>query len=296
MRRALCPYPAMGGQGQTVDLKGDNIVGNLSSTLSPSLFNELRFGFSKFDTALRHSVYRKPESAVRHQRSSRATASVMVSIMAWTRFSPSGYAEIGARSFWPNFNNLANYMITDSLLWQRGKHTIKFGGEFRFLNIYRDAAQQRRGNFTFSGAFTSERPNAARAAETSVMASPTCCSAGLAAARTATIKARTQRSVLCRVHPGRLENRTKSDLQSWSAIRVLWFGNLPRSRKIRPSVAICCKAINVATAAEEKSRSRRTVAIAAANQDRNNWAPRLGFAWSLTDKTVIRTGAGSLLR
>ena len=44
-----------------------------------------------------------------------------------------------------NINNLANYMITDSLLWQHGKHTFKFGGEFRFLNIYRDAARLRRG-------------------------------------------------------------------------------------------------------------------------------------------------------
>ena len=26
--------------------------------------------------------------------------------------------------------------------------------------------------------------------------------------------------------------------------------------------------------------------------DRNNWAPRLGLAWSVKEKTVIRTGAG----
>ena len=30
--------------------------------------------------------------------------------------------------------------------------------------------------------------------------------------------------------------------------------------------------------------------------DNNNFAPRLGFAYSVNDRTVIRGGAGSLLR
>jgi hypothetical protein len=33
------PYPAMGGLGQTVDLMGHNVVGNLSNTFGPTLFN-----------------------------------------------------------------------------------------------------------------------------------------------------------------------------------------------------------------------------------------------------------------
>jgi hypothetical protein len=45
------PYPAMGGWGQTVKLKAHNIASSLTSSLAPTVYNELRFGYSKFDTA-----------------------------------------------------------------------------------------------------------------------------------------------------------------------------------------------------------------------------------------------------
>lgn len=47
----ILPYPAMGGLGQTVKLKGHNLSSALSSSVTPTLFNEVRFGFSQFNTA-----------------------------------------------------------------------------------------------------------------------------------------------------------------------------------------------------------------------------------------------------
>jgi len=285
------PYPAMGGQGQTVDLKGHNIVGNLSSTLTPSLFNELRFGFSKFDTAfdIPFTENLNPEFGIKGAPGDSAGDGLD---QGWTRFSPSGYVEMGPRSFWPNINNLANYMITESLLWQRGKHTFKFGGEYRFLNIYRDAARLRRGNFTFSGAFTSERPNVGTSRGNS--------GNGFAD------------MLLGWVGGGTYGNNQGENLNApyyagfiqddWKIARNLTLnlglryelfgvGTFPDAANQTISRYLL-QGINVSSVTEEGIAFPKDGTDCGCAQDRNNWAPRIGLAWSLAEKTVIRTGAG----
>ena len=44
------PFPATGGQGQTVVLKAHNVAMALSSSLAPTVFNEFRVGISRFNT------------------------------------------------------------------------------------------------------------------------------------------------------------------------------------------------------------------------------------------------------
>jgi hypothetical protein len=281
----------MGGQGQTVDLKGHNVVGNLSSTFTPTMFNELRFGFSKFDTKfdIPFTENLNPQFGIKGAPGDSAGDGLDY---GWTRFSPSGYAEMGPRSFWPNFNNLANYMITDSVLWQKGKHTLKFGGEYRFLNIYRDAARLRRGNFTFSGAFTSERPNV-----------------GTSRGNTGNGFAD---MLLGWVSGGTYGNNQGENLNApyyagfiqddWKIARNLTLnlglryelfgvGTFPNPEKQTISRYLL-QGINVATAADEGVAFPKDGSDCGCEQDRNNWAPRLGLAWSVTGKTVIRTGAG----
>ncbi|HYO81423.1 MAG TPA: hypothetical protein VES20_08490, partial [Bryobacteraceae bacterium] len=50
--------------------------------------------------------------------------------------------------------------------------------------------------------------------------------------------------------------------------------------------------INVATAAEEGIAFPTSSSDCGCRLDKNNWAPRVGVAWSVTAKTVVRTGAG----
>ena len=59
-------------------------------------------------------------------------------------FAPSGFTIMGPRGFWPNFNDLKTFMLADSLSIIRGSHTIKFGGETRRNEIFREAQRHLR--------------------------------------------------------------------------------------------------------------------------------------------------------
>ncbi|MBI4892992.1 MAG: TonB-dependent receptor [Acidobacteria bacterium] len=285
------PYPAMGGQGQTVVLKGHNIASALSSALTPTIFNELRYGYSQFDTRfdIPFTENLNPQFGIKNAPGDKMNDGLDY---GWTRFSPSGFVEMGARSFWPNVNNLANFVIADSLVWMKGKHTLKFGGEIRKSNVYRDAARQRRGNWTFSGAQTSEFPNN-----------------GTSRSNTGNGMAD---MLLGYISGGTYGNNQGEDIDNWyygffvqddfkiSAKLTLNLGLRYEvfKKAIFPNVAkqtvsrYLYQGINVANIADEKFVYPSGDGDCGCLNDLNNWAPRIGLAYSLTPKTVLRAGAG----
>ena len=285
------PYPVMGGQGQTVDLKAHNIASALSSVLTPTLFNELRYGFSEFDTRfdIPFTENMNSQFGIKNAPGDKFGDGLD---HGWTLNSPSGFAQLGARGFWPNVNNLTNYMIQDSLVWQKGKHTLKFGGEIRRSNVYRDAARYRRGVWNFSGAFTSEFPNNG--------ASRSNTGNGLAD------------MLLGYISGGNYGNNQGEDIDNWyyaffvqddfklSSRLTLNLGlRYEVFRKATyPGVAdqsvsrYLYEGINVPTAAAEKFVYPSADKDCGCSNDLNNWAPRIGLAYSITPKTVLRAGAG----
>jgi hypothetical protein len=285
------PYPAMGGQGQTIVLKGHNVVGNLSSMLAPTMFNELRFGFSKFDTRfdIPFTENLNPQFGIKNAPGDSAGDGLD---HGWTRFSPAGYAEMGARSFWPNVNNLANIMITNSLLWQRGKHTVKVGGEARFLNIYRDASRLRRGNFSFSGAFTSQMPNNGQSRGNTGNGFADMLLGWVSGGSFGNNQGE---NINVPYYAGFIQDDWKiaRNLTLNLGLRYELFGMGVFPDPERQTVSrYLLEGVNVATRAEERIEFPRSGSDCGCELDKNNWAPRLGLAWSVTGSTVIRTGAG----
>jgi hypothetical protein len=287
----ILPYPAMGGQGQTVDLKGNNIVANLSSTFSPTVFNEFRFGISDFNTAfdIPFTENLNPQFGILNAPGDSFGDGLD---HGWTRFSPGGFVEIGARSFWPNINNLRNTMITNNTTVQRGKHTFKFGGEYRWLNIYRDASRFRRGQWSFSGQYTSQNPN--------VGASRGNTGNGMAD------------MLLGWVSGGSYGNNQGENVVSpyyglffqddWKITRklqlslglryeVFFKGMFPQPSQ-QSIGRYLLEGINVASRAEERFDFPTSSRLCGCLNDLNNWAPRIGLTYSLTPKTVLRAGSG----
>jgi hypothetical protein len=286
------PYPAIGGLGQTVDLRGHNVVGNLSSTFTPSVFNELRFGFSKFDTK-----FDIPFTENLNQdlgiKNAPGDSFGDGSDHGYTRFTPTGFVEIGPRSFWPNYNNLANYMITNMTLWQHGKHTLKFGGEYRFLNIYRNAARFRRGQLAFSGQFTSQNPNVgtSRANSGNGIADML-----LGWASGGSFGNNQGENINAPYYGGFVQDDWKIarnlTLNIGLRYEIFMVGTFPGHEK-QTVGRYLLEGVNVASRADEKLAFPTSDSDCGCRNDRNNWAPRLGLAWSLNEKTVIRSGAGT---
>lgn len=278
------PLPASGGGGQTVSLKGPNVVGSVASTLSATMFNELRLGYSHFDTKfdIPFAENLNPQLGIRNSPGEQLNDGLPNN--GFTRFSPAAFAEMGPRSFWPNVNNLRNLMLTDGLVMQRGRHAVKVGGEIRRLNIFRNAARFRRGQFAFSGAYTSQQPNNGTSRGNS--------GNGMAD------------MILGMVSGGSYGNNQGEDVVSW-----YYGGYIQDDFKVNSRLTINAgiryeifrKGIfpdlekqsvgryNLATEAFEFPTSSSSCGC---GNDLNNWAPRLGLAFQLTPKTVLRAGGG----
>jgi hypothetical protein len=134
------------------------MVGN-TRTLSPSLLNEFRFGFNSFfNTFGRELAYTRD----------------VVSELAIPGITPgppeswgipsigiSGYNGFGDNTEGPYTNRNKVYEFTDNLSWIRGSHSFKLGGNLRFDQFNQDGNQFSRGSFTFDGRATGSSTGAA---------------------------------------------------------------------------------------------------------------------------------------
>lgn len=157
LQNGSLPLPANGGNGQTIDLPGQNWASALNTTIGPTKFNELRFGYTFFPTRFdipfteqlnpTFGVLGAPGDAIDDGLNHGYALSTL-----------SGFQSVGPRAFWPNVNKMDNLQISDNFTWVKGSHTIKFGAEYRRTQIPRSPSRFRRGRFQYTGDYTAEMP------------------------------------------------------------------------------------------------------------------------------------------
>lgn len=284
------PLPADGGLWTQTVLPGHNIAANLNSTFGSTTTNEVRFGYTYFPTRfdIPYTENLNAQFGIKNAPGDKFGDDLD---HGWSRFTPNGYAEIGARSFWPNINTLDNLTLADTFSWQRGNHTLKFGGEYRRIQIFREAQRFRRGNFTFNGVYTSEKPNdAASRANTGN---------GLADFLLGNVSGgtygRAQGEEIIAPYYGVFvqddwkirQNLTINAGLRWEGTRGAFYPNPDKQTVARywlPEFYGTSQAEGIYFPTSESD--------CGCKNDLMNFAPRLGIAWKLNDKTVIRSGAG----
>ncbi|MCL4401344.1 MAG: TonB-dependent receptor [Acidobacteria bacterium] len=284
-----------GGLGQTVFLPSDNLMGSWTHTFTPTIFNEARFGFTHYptrfdilDTTNLNKVY-----GVKGAPGDNFGDGLDHGL---ARFTPSGYNEIGSRSFWPNRNWLDNLQFNDNILMQKGSHALKAGVEFRRADIFREAQRFRRGQFAFSKVYTSEKPNdaASRSATGNGLADMM-----LGWASQATVGNQLSEDVITPywglyfLDDWKITSRLTMNI----GLRWEWFANpyFPQGVPVgRLGVSRFLTEFNVARTDPlyETFQRPKDGRDSGGNEDLNNFAPRLGLAYRLSQKTVMRTGFG----
>ncbi len=101
------------------------VVGQLISSFTPSLINELRFQWAKEE---------RPRLANQEQ------VSVITTI-----------GELGTRNFLPTVQDDTRKQIMDSVSYLTGNHTFKFGGEYSNIDVAQAFGFNQFGTYTFSG-------------------------------------------------------------------------------------------------------------------------------------------------
>ena len=261
-------FSSLPGYGNDVARRGQNFVASATHILSPNLLNETRVGFNRVSA----SVFPEDGSVVNSSvglpqpwRNPRDAGLSFITV--------SGYSPLGHEYNNPQSSTTNTVHIADTMTWTRGNHLIKAGFDSRLIrqDAFRDV--QARGALTFTGALTG-----------SPLADL------LAGLPTFTTLARVD-------NPQRL--RTES---------FAWF--VQDSFRVRPNVTLSAglrydltsPGVDVndrATLYDPQTGSLTPVGTAGLPRggyetDRNNWAPRVGAAWTVDEgaTTVLRGAYG----
>ena len=154
------PVPADGGLATTTFINSNSFVGSYTRVLSPTMNNELRIGQSRMPTRF-DIPYDKPLFDQFGIKGIPKTNFASSNDHGLTLFNPSGYAELGSRAFWPNTNNIYVTQFDDALFRSMGKHGLKVGIDVKRSNVFRNAARYARGLMTFNREFTADPQNRA---------------------------------------------------------------------------------------------------------------------------------------
>jgi hypothetical protein len=272
-RRLFEPFSGPGfsslpGYGSDVERRGQNFVAGATHILSSNLLNETRIGFNRVSSSVfpeEGSIVNQNVGLPQPWGNARDAGLSLITV--------SGYSPLGHEYNNPQHSTTNTIHAADTVTWTRGNHLVKAGFDARFIrqDAFRDV--QARGTLTFTGAFTGD-PLVDL----------------LSGLPTFTTLARVD-------NPQRL--RTES---------YAWFAQ--DSYRIRPNVTLSAGLRYDLTSPPVDVDDRATVydpqtggleqvgsgalSRAGYEADRNNWAPRVGAAWTVDERatTVLRGAYG----
>lgn len=246
---------------------------------SSSVVNDLRVGYTH-----NQSNQIPPESTPLFQQFGINGIPYVPGMTGLPTFTLAAYTGLGDRTFEPNPKLVQITQGSDIVSWLHGNHTIKFGGEMMFTHNYAGTSSSARGSFSFNGQFTS--PTAGTGSGSAL--------ADLLLGQTDTATLSTPlvgrfRSIYYgmfvqdtwKVTPSlTVDMGLRYDLQT-----PLWERDNNMSNfDVFPGTP------DYGTFVIAKSGSYRDRTFS--NLDAADLAPRLGLAYQLNSRTVVRAGAG----
>ena len=200
-------------------------------------------------------------------------------------FQPAGYRFIGDRSFAPDPRKQDVRQFVDTFSWNRGKHALKMGINTRNIIQYTGITNFARGVYTFNGQFT-------RSVAGTQTAGDALADALLGLTSNAQLSAVLDNRRIGWTHEAFLQD-------NWKITPKLTLNLGVRYEYQSPYVEQNDRVANFVVDSSDSAfgtvifpRGDSVEQRSFRRRDLNNFAPRIGFAYQLTDKTVIRGGYG----
>ncbi len=277
-----------GNPGLWEDTRGDssasktdqnthNILGTWNHTLRPTLMNEFKFGMVQRDFF--NQRFGK-DSDFAGQAGLKGVSKAGFPIVGVT-----GYAGLSAAPF--RFSSpLLDFQVQNAISWFRGKHALKAGIEGRFGIFNDDTDTSSSGNFSFTPLLTA-LPNVANTGN----------------AFATFLLGEVNAASILRPDPIRSRSEywgvyVQDDWRVGTTLTLnlglRWEGTTPRREDNNRFNAFDTRAINPVsnTAGVVTFAGINNIPRTAWDFDGNNIGPRLGLAWQLRERTVIRAGGG----
>ena len=239
---------------------------DLTRIVRPTLVNDFRAGFVRYrDGTLPLDEGTNPTEALGIPNSNRGGNS-----SGLAKLSISGYQQLGD-SLWVPETIVENiFQLADTVSWTHGKHTIKFGGDFRRQqrNFFQQTAPS--GWFQFTGAYTNQ------ALADTLLGIP---------------------QFAFQDHLNGSDPTRYFDVEEFFQDDVRVRPNLTLNLGLRYEVSSPANGpkvgnFNQTTAIVVSSIEPNGVPRAGVGFDFRDWAPRAGFSWSAVPKTVVRGAFG----
>jgi len=283
LRGGICPAPGNCGVQMTLPQSLTNDAWSAGTgythVFSSNAVNDVRLGFSNNKNFLQSSAQRPlfDEFGIKG-------VPQFHSLTGLPFFNLTSYSALGDRLQTPNPKEAEVFQVNDNFSYFRGHHTMNFGGEYWRLSTFAGTANGARGSFDINGQFTSRTPGQGTGNAVADLLLGLTSSASLTTPQVATFLVDYYGGYFndtWRISPKvtinlglRYELQTR---QREKDNRQSFFDYTPGS----PTYGTLVPAHDGGHRAETFS-----------NLDRNNFAPRIGLAWQLDQKTVMRSGCG----
>lgn len=256
-----------------------SLVGNYTRLVSSAAVNEFRLGFSRNE-----SDQVSPAERSLYDDFGIRGVPAREGLTGLPTFTVAGFSALGDRTFAPNPKRTGVLQMVDNVSWVKGNHTLKFGGDYRRTGNFAATSSSARGTFGFNGQFTARVPGQ-----------------GIGSGMADLLLGLTNTATLTSLLFGDLRNDYYGVFvqDTWKVTRKLTLNyglryelqtpmwekeNLQGNFDLNPASPTFG---SIAPATGDSILSRTFSKL-----DRNNFAPRLGFAYQASDSTVIRVATG----
>jgi hypothetical protein len=249
------------GTSSTLDNKVQSVALDWTHIFNPGLLNDLRAGFNRFkDATLPLDFGTNAGNAVGIPNANHGGNS-----SGLTKINISGYQQLGDSLWVPETIAENVYQLADTLSWTHGKHSVKFGVDFRRQqrNFFQQTAPS--GLLNFGGNYTGN---------------------GLADTLLGFPISTLQDHLFGIVDPTRYW-----DLSEFVQDDIRVTPNLTLNLGLRYEISSPAGGPTVGNF-DLNTLTVNTSDHGGVKFDKNDWAPRVGFAWTVRPNTVVRSGGG----
>lgn len=243
---------------------------------SPTVFNTFKISWNRLLTFRNSPLDRNMNREIGLRGANEELA-------GFARFGINGFAGLGAPANNPQFSDSQTRQLTNDLLWTVGRHTIKTGVNLMFIQSPHQQAFQSNGVFTFNGNFTRQSSNNTfgNAYADFLLGIPF-------NSQLSNVAQGNQRR---RLYAGYVQDdiRMSNSLTVNLGVRYEYVGPWFEKYNHYANFDIDADPANpsIRLAKPGSIADRSTL-----RPDYNNFAPRVGFAYRLGERTVIRSGYG----
>jgi hypothetical protein len=249
------------GTSSTLDNRVQGVALDWNHIFNPGLLNDARVGFNRFkDATLPLDFGTNAGNAVGIPNANHGGNS-----SGLTKINISGYQQLGDSLWVPETIAENVYQLADTLSWTRGKHSLKFGADFRRQqrNFFQQTAPS--GWIQFFGNYSGY---------------------GLADTLLGIPQSTFQDHLAGKVDPTRYW-----DLSEFVQDNIRLTPNLTLNLGLRYEINSPANGPTVGNF-DLRTLTVNTSSHGGVKFDKNDWAPRVGFAWNVRQNTVVRSAFG----